>query len=139
MDWLLKALPSLCVVLRWLTRKKPQPPAVLWALVVEDDANDAYFIELALRRCGFQVQIEPSAEAARGNLRRNVYDLILVDLRLPGMSGAALLRVLSNETPFARCVVVTGDPCNLPASEPVIMVVKPVTDESIRKLMKLLK
>src|ERR1051326_474440 len=93
---ILKALPWVCSILRFFTRKKPKPPAQLWALIVDDDWKDAYLLELVLRRCGFEVQIEPSGEAARGNLKRNTYDLILIDMRLPGMSGAALLRVLSD-------------------------------------------
>lgn len=138
LETILKLLPGTCKAIRWLTGKKPVAPKVLWALIVEDNKYDAELNELVLLRCGFQVQKVPSGEVAQGLIARETYDLILVDLQLPGMSGAALLRILSNDAPFARVVVVTGEPSDLPVSEPIVVVRKPITDDSIKKIMKLL-
>ncbi len=141
MNWnfLLKLLPSLCAAFRWLTRRQPSAPRVLWALIVEDDLHDAELNELVLRRVGFQVQTVNSGEAARGMLKRDTYDLILVDLQLPGMSGAALMRILSDDAPYARVVVVTGCAADLPPSEPVLVVLKPITDDSVKKMMAMIR
>lgn len=132
-------LPWACSILRLFTRKRPISPKVLWALIVEDNKYDAELLELVLRRGGFQTQTASCGEAARGMLKRDSYDLILVDLQLPGMSGAALLRVLSDDSPHARVVVVTGCAVDLPPGEPIIVVVKPITDDSVRKMMMILR
>ncbi len=138
LDTVAKFLPWICSLLRLFTRKKPITVGVLWALIVEDDQRDAELLELVLRRGGFQTQTAGSGEAARGMLHRDTYDLILVDLQLPGMSGAALLRILSDDSPHARVVVVTGCAADIPCSEPVVVIVKPITDDSVRKMMRLL-
>jgi len=139
LDTLAKFLPWICGVLRFFTRRKPSAPRVLWSLIVEDNQRDAELLELVLRRGGFQTQTASCGEAARGMLKRDSYDLILVDLQLPGMSGAALLRVLSDDSPYARVVVVTGCAADLPPGEPIVVVVKPITDDSVTKMMRLLK
>lgn len=149
LDPLIKLIPTLCELLRRVTRRQPKPKDVVkevrtipvtvkpWALIVEDSDDDSLLLEVVLRRCGFDVQVAGSAEVARGMLKRDTYDLILVDLQLPGMSGQALMQVLSRDAPFARVVVVTGCPDNLPPSEPVFLVRKPVTEDSIRKILKM--
>ncbi len=135
-----KGVPTVCRLLRFFTRKQPKSPPQLWALIVEDNKLDAELLELVLRRVGFQTQTVSTGEAAQGVLRRDTYDLVLVDLQLSGgMPGAALLRVLSEDAPYTRVVVVTGCAADLPPSEPVIVIVKPVTAESLRKVKKLLK
>lgn len=131
-----KWLPTFCRCLRFFVWKK-RP---LWALIVEDSEVDAMFLEVVLRRTGFQTQTVSTGAAAQGVLRRDAYDLILVDLQLSGgMPGAALLRVLSEDAPHARVVVVTGDASHLPVSEPVIVIMKPITADALRKVRKLLR
>ncbi len=60
-------------------------------LVVDDDPMHARVAESVLARGGYDVAREPSAEAALARLDRERPDLLVVDLQLPGMSGAALL------------------------------------------------
>jgi DNA-binding response OmpR family regulator len=60
-------------------------------LVVEDEAKLAANLKRGLGEAGFAVDIAPSAEAARARLSRNGYDLMLLDLRLPGQDGLEFL------------------------------------------------
>ena len=63
-------------------------------LVVEDEAKLAANLERGLSEAGFAVDVAPSAEAARASLSRNGYDLMLLDLRLPGQDGLEFLTEL---------------------------------------------
>jgi DNA-binding response OmpR family regulator len=66
-------------------------PAATRLLVVEDEAKLAANLKRGLSEAGFVVDVAPSAEAARASLPRNCYDLMLLDLRLPGQDGLDFL------------------------------------------------
>ena len=60
-------------------------------LVVEDDARTARFFAAAADRLGFEAQVAKTGEEAIACLAETVPDLILLDLRLPGISGWEIL------------------------------------------------
>src|SRR5690242_21527124 len=66
-------------------------PAAARLLVVEDEAKLAANLKRGLGEAGFVVDVAPSAEAARASLPHNRYDLMLLDLRLPGQDGLDFL------------------------------------------------
>lgn len=53
------------------------------------------------------IGVYPSAEQALSEVPRNPPDVLLVDLRLPGMSGAELIRKLRAVCPRVQCLVLT--------------------------------
>jgi two-component system, OmpR family, copper resistance phosphate regulon response regulator CusR len=63
-------------------------------LVVEDEAKLAANLKRGLGEAGFAVDLAPNAEAARESLSHNGYDLMLLDLRLPGQDGLEFLAEL---------------------------------------------
>ena len=66
-------------------------------LIVEDEAAIARFVELELRHEGYQVD---KAEDGRTGLEQALagqYDLVLLDIMLPGLSGLEVLRRLRRE------------------------------------------
>ena len=63
-------------------------------LLVEDEARLADSLKRGLGEEGIAVDCAASAEAAEQELRRNAYDLIVLDLRLPGKGGLDFLREL---------------------------------------------
>jgi two-component system response regulator AtoC len=56
-------------------------------LVVDDDPQMQFFLQEALERQQYAVTVKPSAETGLAALRAGTFDLILMDVRLPGMSG----------------------------------------------------
>jgi two-component system response regulator AtoC len=56
-------------------------------LVVDDDAQMQFFLQEALGRHQYGVVVRSSAEGALDALKSARFDLILMDVRLPGMSG----------------------------------------------------
>ena len=74
------------------------PEAPLRALIVEDDrAMRRSLVEL-LGAAGWRTMDLAGADKARDALRDFAADVILSDVRMPGMSGLDLLRALKPET-----------------------------------------
>jgi DNA-binding response OmpR family regulator len=63
-------------------------------LVVEDEARIAAFIEKGLRANGYTISVAESGEEALGMARIGDYDLVVLDLGLPGADGLEVLRRL---------------------------------------------
>lgn len=66
-------------------------------LIVDDDESMCELLEVDLRRRGFDVSWNTSASEAFANLLREDYDVVLVDLNMPGMNGIELCeRIVAN-------------------------------------------
>ncbi|CAN5251756.1 hypothetical protein BH09GEM1_BH09GEM1_15710 [soil metagenome] len=80
-------------------------------LVVDDEPAMRAAISVFLRSLGHDVQVAASGTAARALLETNEYDVVLMDLRMPGLGGEALYRELCQKKPYMahRVVFVTGD------------------------------
>jgi DNA-binding response OmpR family regulator len=63
-------------------------------LVVEDDRKVASFLERGLREEGYSVDVAHDGEDGRLKAHVHDYDLLLLDVMLPGMSGLELVRDL---------------------------------------------
>ena len=66
-------------------------------LVVEDEPAIQELLRVNLEDAGFAVRTVADAEAALGEIRRALPDLLLLDWMLPGQSGLALARGLRGE------------------------------------------
>jgi CheY-like chemotaxis protein len=78
-------------------------------LVVEDDPILAIVASKTLRKLNVPFDLAPSGERALDLVDKHQYDLILMDGRLPGISGcetARAIRVIENERNLARCTIV---------------------------------
>jgi DNA-binding response OmpR family regulator len=74
-------------------------------LVVDDDADVAAMAALVLRRAGYQVNTVSSGDAALIQAAQIAYDLILLDINMPGMDGWEVLRVLKADDATAAIPV----------------------------------
>ena len=78
-------------------------------LVVEDDTLIASGIESALRAGGHACTLAPSGEEALAHLRRAAFDLVLVDLGLPGIDGFELLERMAGAGHRGATLVLTAN------------------------------
>ena len=77
-------------------------------LLVEDEAPLRQAIAEQLTDHGFQVAQAESGEAALGRLDDFAFDIIITDLRLPGISGSSVLEAAVERYPDIVAIVVTG-------------------------------
>lgn len=80
-------------------------------LVVDDDASVRAVVTSHLDRRGFVVEQADSAEAVMIGVRQRTlrYDVALIDVHLPGLSGTDLVRLLLAASPLRPVIVITGD------------------------------
>ena len=77
-------------------------------LVVDDDANARDIFEQKLEHSGHDVETAESAEDALGKVKKVNPDIIITDLRMPGMNGLQLLEKVKSAMPQVDVIVVTG-------------------------------
>jgi len=77
-------------------------------LVVEDDQDIADLITLNLEEIGLKVEHCLSGEIALEKLANNQYDLVMLDVMLPGMSGLDVCRQLREQKPEQVILMVTS-------------------------------
>lgn len=77
-------------------------------LLVEDEARLADNLRRGLAEEGFAVDWVSTAEAAEQELPRKAYDLIVLDLRLPGKDGLDFLRTLRKERNAVPVLILTA-------------------------------
>lgn len=77
--------------------KVPSPPSGARLLVVEDDDTIRDTVSEAMELEGFTVTAATNGQSAWDLLRRERFDLVVMDLMLPGMNGLDLCRQLRQE------------------------------------------
>jgi len=79
-------------------------------LIVEDDREISYMLRAAVRLLdsNFEVVDMPSAEEAMLEAQRGGFDLVIADVRLPGINGLEMMRRLRRSRPEAQVIVITG-------------------------------
>jgi CheY-like chemotaxis protein len=78
-------------------------------LVVDDDRSTRHLIRLQLRSAGYAVETAGDRAAALARLRRKPFDLVLLDVWMPGMDGLEMLARLREEPSQPKVVVMTAD------------------------------
>ncbi len=77
-------------------------------LLVEDEAPLRQAIAEQLTDRGYQVEQAESGEAALAHLADFAFDIIVTDLRLPGLDGSAVIEAAVARYPLIIAIVVTG-------------------------------
>jgi DNA-binding response OmpR family regulator len=77
-------------------------------LVVEDEAKVASFLKKGLQQSDYEVDLAADGEEAYEKIQANTYDLILLDLMLPKMSGFDLIPKIRQSKPAVPIIAVTA-------------------------------
>jgi len=77
-------------------------------LVVDDDPNHLRLLASGLRLEGFDVASAAGADEALVHLGNGEFDLAILDVMMPGVSGLDLARRMSREFPGVRTVLMSA-------------------------------
>jgi two-component system phosphate regulon response regulator OmpR len=86
-------------------RREPLPDNAAHILVVDDDQRIRDLIARLLFEAGFRVSTAPDAKAARAAMRGLSFDLIILDVMMPGETGLSLARDLKAVSPVPICML----------------------------------
>jgi two-component system response regulator FixJ len=77
-------------------------------LIVDDEAPIRALLGEHLQMVGYQVMLAANGSAALETLAAGEFDLVLTDVRMPGMTGLELLRELGAKQASLPTIVITG-------------------------------
>ncbi|MFO7897512.1 MAG: sigma-54 dependent transcriptional regulator [Planctomycetota bacterium] len=77
-------------------------------LIVDDDEHMRFFLEEAVKKRGYESDAVGDAESAIDAVRQRRYSLVLLDIRLPGMSGIEAIPRIREQDPNAVVIVMTA-------------------------------
>ncbi len=77
-------------------------------LVVDDEASIRDVLTSTLALADYDVEAAPDGRAAVARLRAAAYDLLVTDLRMPGMDGLALIREARRLSPTLPVIIITA-------------------------------
>ena len=106
-------------------------------LVMEDDATISAALDMILTEAGYDVDVAETGEAALELFEQKRFDLIIADLKLPGINGMEVIKQIKEKTPGMEVIVITGVGTQPIAEEAMTLgahdfLPKPFTDDQIK-------
>ncbi len=77
-------------------------------LVVDDDRSMREFLEILLDREGYEVVSAANGKAATGLCKRQKFDLVITDLKMPKVGGIDLLKNIKEISPETMVILITA-------------------------------
>jgi len=77
-------------------------------LVVDDEPAVRSALNINLTKAGWTVHLAETGEAAIDELRERMFDIVLTDLMMPGLSGMELLTEIQERWPNTQVILMTG-------------------------------
>ncbi|NDJ85784.1 MAG: response regulator transcription factor [Chloroflexi bacterium] len=110
-------------------------------LVVDDEGAIRYSVTKTLERVGYHVVTASSGEEALDVMANQEFDVVLTDIRMPGISGVDLLARIKEQSADAVVILMTGYASLGTAVESLRLgahdyLIKPSTSEDIRDSVK---
>ena len=77
-------------------------------LLVDDDPSFRRVLQFKLEQRGYRPTVVESGQAALARLREHTYELLLSDVRMPGMDGLELLEQATSLIPDLKVILITA-------------------------------
>jgi len=108
-------------------------------LVVDDDERIVKTFQQILKKKGYQTDTARTGQEAIRKANSKTYDLALIDICLPDMSGIELLDKLADLDSKMLKIIITGFPIMAPeeSSKAVACLVKPVKPQELISIIEL--
>jgi two-component system response regulator PilR (NtrC family) len=110
-------------------------------LVVDDELSMREFLSILLEREGYGVTVAGSAEEALRLMESQLFDMVLSDVNMPGLSGIELLARIKGKSPETAVLMLTAFSAAEQAVEAMKLgaydyICKPFKNEEIKQLIK---
>ncbi len=105
-------------------------------LIVDDDEVVRWSYLRSLQSVSCNVAAASDGEEALQTMEQNPFDVVLLDMRMPGQDGLSVLRAIKQKWPESEVVIITGYPTVANAKEAVRLgandyVAKPVGPQDV--------
>ena len=88
-------------------------------LVVDDEASIRELLSKTLSLAEYEVEAAGDGTTALTRIRDCVYDLVIADLKMPGMDGLMLIRQIKRLRPDLPVIIITGFSTEISAIEAI--------------------
>lgn len=124
----------------WLKQKATVSKGSI--LIVDDDSMVREILKEITQKEGYTVFTAESGELALEQIEKDHFDLIFLDLLLPGLSGTDLLSAIKDKDKDSVVVIVTGyadEPLALEAMSlgPLLLIRKPFRERDIVEVLNI--
>ena len=87
---------------------RPAAPVRPRVLIVDDEASIRDLLAKSLALAEYDVDVVPDGRSALEQMRMNPYDLLIADLKMPGMDGLAVIREAKRYKADLPVIIITG-------------------------------
>jgi CheY-like chemotaxis protein len=101
-------------------------------LVVDDEAMVLDAVRLTLNHYGYMVETASNAADALNKLPGAGFDLLVTDLKMPGMTGDQLAREAKRRYPTLPVILLTGYPPEVYPASIDTLLLKPFSNQELR-------
>lgn len=77
-------------------------------LIVDDEQSMRDVLSIMLKRAGYGVTVAADGEEAVGQLGKDIFDLVITDLKMPKMGGLDVLKAVKDSSPETVVLVITA-------------------------------
>lgn len=103
-------------------------------LFVDDDPQLLAGLRNVLHRdrARWDMVFAPGGEAALAELRRQAFDVVISDMRMPVLDGAALFAIVRAEAPHVVRIMLSGSDCEAAMPDVDVLLPKPCSASTLR-------
>ena len=110
-------------------------------LIVDDEEDIRYALEIYLFHLGYKVLKAENGEEALSMFKVFEPDIVLTDIKMPGIDGLELLQRIKREDTESEVIMITGHgdmnlAINSIRSDAVDFLIKPINDDALEIALK---
>ncbi len=77
-------------------------------LVVDDEQSMREFLDIMLKKEGYKVSLASNGDEVLKYIDKDIFDLVLLDIRMPKMDGIAVLKKIKSTSPETVVIMITA-------------------------------
>lgn len=77
-------------------------------LIVDDEKDFVEILSIRLNEIGEKVQVAYNGKECLDKLEKENIDVVILDIKMPGMDGIEVLKIIKKEHPLVEVILLTG-------------------------------